>query len=181
MSRLGPSRLYADGRVIVGDLQFSDELAELESNVPRLFRGLLKRLIDGNPFPLAASRRGVSKKRYTEFAIRPEILDRRRPGLHDPKARLCSQDASSGSFVPVYLRPSVLANEAHCLIPSSWRSSTAAFARFGGATFPKRDGQPYFEGIYLVSRTSARWLDQPANVLCLRDVCCQVRARHRGS
>ena len=36
-----------------------------------------------------------------------------------------------------------------------------------GQTFPKRNGQPYFEGLYLVSRTNARWLDREGNVLCL--------------
>jgi hypothetical protein len=39
-------------------------------------------------------------------------------------------------------------------------------------TFTKRDGAPYFEGVYLVSYTKARWLDQPGNVLCLCATCC---------
>ncbi len=34
-------------------------------------------------------------------------------------------------------------------------------------TFPKRDGEPYFEGLYLESYKDASWLDDPANVLCL--------------
>lgn len=36
-----------------------------------------------------------------------------------------------------------------------------------GFTFPKEDGDPYFERTYIVSYTEARWLDNPANVLCL--------------
>ena len=37
-----------------------------------------------------------------------------------------------------------------------------------GFTFPKRDdGNPYFECIYIVPYTEARWLDDPADVLCL--------------
>ena len=36
-----------------------------------------------------------------------------------------------------------------------------------GQTFTKRNGQPYFEGLYLVSHTKARWLDREGNVLCL--------------
>ncbi len=35
------------------------------------------------------------------------------------------------------------------------------------STFPKWDGNPYFEGIYIVRRTKAGWLDDPSNVLCL--------------
>jgi predicted restriction endonuclease len=38
-------------------------------------------------------------------------------------------------------------------------------------TFSQRDGQPYFEGVYLVSRTRARWVDRYGNVLCLCANC----------
>ena len=34
-------------------------------------------------------------------------------------------------------------------------------------TFPKHDGEPYFEGLYIESFKQASWLDHPANVLCL--------------
>lgn len=34
-------------------------------------------------------------------------------------------------------------------------------------TFVQRNGEPYFEGLYLVSRTSAEWFDREGNVLCL--------------
>lgn len=34
-------------------------------------------------------------------------------------------------------------------------------------TFPKHDGEPYFEGLYIESYKKAEWLDDPANVLCL--------------
>jgi hypothetical protein len=40
-----------------------------------------------------------------------------------------------------------------------------------GSTFLKRDGTPYFEGVYLVSHTVAQWLDRPGNVLCLCADC----------
>jgi hypothetical protein len=39
-------------------------------------------------------------------------------------------------------------------------------------TFCKRDGQPYFEGLYLVSHTVKKWLDRAGNVLCLCPTCC---------
>lgn len=39
-------------------------------------------------------------------------------------------------------------------------------------TFYKRDGRPYFEALYLVARTKARWIDRPGNVLCLCATCC---------
>jgi hypothetical protein len=39
------------------------------------------------------------------------------------------------------------------------------------ATFPKRDGNPYFEILYLVSHTSAAWIDRPGDVLCLCPTC----------
>ena len=34
-------------------------------------------------------------------------------------------------------------------------------------TFVQRNGEPYFEGLYLVSRTTAGWQDRVGNVLCL--------------
>ncbi len=40
-------------------------------------------------------------------------------------------------------------------------------------TFTQRNGEPYFEGVYLVSRTTAGWLDREGNVLCL---CAQHSA-----
>jgi hypothetical protein len=36
-----------------------------------------------------------------------------------------------------------------------------------GRTFPQRNGEPYFEGLYLVPYTRAEWIDRPGNVLCL--------------
>jgi hypothetical protein len=39
-------------------------------------------------------------------------------------------------------------------------------------TFPKRNGQPYFEGLYLVTHTLQGWVDRPGNVLCLCPTCC---------
>ena len=34
-------------------------------------------------------------------------------------------------------------------------------------TFFQRNGEPYFEGVYLVSRKTAGWLDREGNVICL--------------
>ncbi|MCM0673217.1 hypothetical protein NCC78_00510 [Micromonospora phytophila] len=39
------------------------------------------------------------------------------------------------------------------------------------ATFPKRDGVPYFEVIHLVSHTAAAWIGRPGNTLCLCPTC----------
>jgi hypothetical protein len=39
------------------------------------------------------------------------------------------------------------------------------------ATFPKRDGTPYFEVIHLVSHTTAAWIGRPGNTLCLCPTC----------
>ena len=36
-----------------------------------------------------------------------------------------------------------------------------------GSTFIQRNGEPYFEGLYLVSRIEADWVDREGNVLCL--------------
>ena len=33
--------------------------------------------------------------------------------------------------------------------------------------FPKRDGNPYFEGVYILSYKQGKWLDDPGNILCL--------------
>jgi hypothetical protein len=38
-------------------------------------------------------------------------------------------------------------------------------------TFLKRDGEPYFEGVYLVSRKTAKWSERPGNILCLCANC----------
>ena len=40
------------------------------------------------------------------------------------------------------------------------------------STFYKRNGEPYFEGLYLVPHIHARWLDRPGNVLSLCANCC---------
>jgi hypothetical protein len=41
-----------------------------------------------------------------------------------------------------------------------------------GDTFARRDGSPYFEGLYLVSRVKGQWLDRPGNVIALCATCC---------
>lgn len=41
-----------------------------------------------------------------------------------------------------------------------------------GDTFTKRNGESYFEGLYLVSHTRAGWIDRQGNVLCLCASCC---------
>ncbi|MBI4608002.1 MAG: hypothetical protein HY726_03205 [Candidatus Rokubacteria bacterium] len=38
-------------------------------------------------------------------------------------------------------------------------------------SFARRDGEPYFEAKYLVSRTEARWIDRPGNAICLCPTC----------
>jgi hypothetical protein len=48
------------------------------------------------------------------------------------------------------------------------------------STFPKRDGEPYFEARYIVSRVARRWLDTPGNCLCLCPTCL-AKTLHGGS
>ena len=36
-----------------------------------------------------------------------------------------------------------------------------------GRTWPERDGSPFFAAARLVERRHARWLDDPANAICL--------------
>ena len=38
-------------------------------------------------------------------------------------------------------------------------------------TFPQRNGEPYFEGVYLVSIRKFGWIDYPGNILCLCATC----------
>lgn len=52
------------------------------------------------------------------------------------------------------------------------REQYAGRCQICGSTFMKRDGSPYFEGMYLVSRTQKQWLDRPGKVLCLCANCC---------
>lgn len=40
------------------------------------------------------------------------------------------------------------------------------------SSFYKRNGEPYFEGLYLIPYTKAEWLDREGNVLCLCPNCC---------
>ena len=40
-----------------------------------------------------------------------------------------------------------------------------------GQTFLKRNGEPYFDGVYLVSLRHGGWVDHPGNVLCLCATC----------
>jgi len=77
-----------------------------------------------------------------------------------------------------------LANERFKRVPvKKWKAkdnSTRIFLgeQYGGKcqicgyTFSKRDGEPYFEGLYIVSRTKAEWIDRAGNVLCLCANCC---------
>lgn len=44
-------------------------------------------------------------------------------------------------------------------------------------SFVMRNGEPYFEGVYLVSFTGARWIDRPGNVMCLC-ATCSAKFRH---
>jgi hypothetical protein len=41
-----------------------------------------------------------------------------------------------------------------------------------GYSFIKANGEPYFEGLYLVSIIHKKWIDRPGNVLCLCANCC---------
>jgi hypothetical protein len=36
----------------------------------------------------------------------------------------------------------------------------------------RKDHKPYFEGLYIVHRTRAKWIDHRGNVLCLCPTCC---------
>jgi len=51
-------------------------------------------------------------------------------------------------------------------------------AEYGGrcqicdTVFVKRDGTPYYEGLYLVRRIHAQWIGREGNVLCLCPTCC---------
>ena len=47
----------------------------------------------------------------------------------------------------------------------------AGFCQICDDTFPQKDGTPYYEGLYLVSRTKGRWIDRPGNVICLCPTC----------
>ncbi len=69
-----------------------------------------------------------------------------------------------------------------------WEAKDSAVRRFfleqyGGRcqvcseTFAKRDGTPYFEGVYLISRGRGRWLDRPGDVLCLC-ASCSAKFQH---
>jgi hypothetical protein len=40
------------------------------------------------------------------------------------------------------------------------------------AGFIRRDGEPYFEGMYLIPRIARRWIDHEGNVLGLCPTCC---------
>jgi hypothetical protein len=47
----------------------------------------------------------------------------------------------------------------------------AGHCQICGETFLKKDNAPYFEGLYLVSRTQARWIDRAGNAICLCATC----------
>ena len=50
-------------------------------------------------------------------------------------------------------------------------------AGLGLDDLPQARRSPYFEALYLVARTKARWIDRPGNVLCLCATCC-VKLQH---
>jgi len=41
-----------------------------------------------------------------------------------------------------------------------------------GESFNKRNGTPYFEGLYLIPHSKKEWVDRSGNVLCLCATCC---------
>lgn len=40
------------------------------------------------------------------------------------------------------------------------------------SSFTQRNGDAYFEGVYMISHTTGAWLDRPGSVLCLCPTCC---------
>ena len=47
----------------------------------------------------------------------------------------------------------------------------AGLCQICSASFKKRNGQPHFEGVYLIPYTQAKWVDRGGNVLCLCPTC----------
>jgi len=71
-----------------------------------------------------------------------------------------------------YFKPTKIWNKKNVDTRTFLREEYKGRCQICGDGFHKRDAEPYFEGLYMVSRIRASWIDRPGNVLCLCPTCC---------
>jgi hypothetical protein len=161
-----------------------DEACFLKDNLLD-FRAWMKEKLDQRPGAVAPDSGDIDyseefKRAFTRRQTRSEDIEPLGGGaVRDPKKYL--QHLSDDLQLAKEREPS--RGERFRRVPRTvWEAKNGevrAFLReeYGGRcqicgeTFNRRDGEPYFEGVYVVSRTGARWLDNAGNVLCLCANC----------
>jgi hypothetical protein len=136
---------------------------------------------------------GPSPDETVDFATAlSEAFDRAGKGAHASAAVTSAEDVRNPDFRRERIRAALTDDKAaeppveerFRRVPRRfWESKDSAVRHFlleqyGGRcqicndSFAKRDGSPYFEGLYLVSRTRGRWVDRQGNIVCLCATCC---------
>jgi hypothetical protein len=128
-------------------LHYPDALIEAFSRPTRTPAERDELLSDGSVANPTLRRARVGEAIATERADEPSERDRFRPV---PRKVWAAKDNATRHFVEEQYR-------GRCQICKD--------------TFTKRNGEPYFEAVYLVQRVRAKWVDRPGNVLCLCASC----------
>jgi hypothetical protein len=106
---------------------------------------------------------------YTNSTIVPDPERRRRKVQEDIYISLLNKLENNQRFRRI---PSIVWENKDNRVRSFLLEEYHGQCQICGSTFLKRNGSPYFEGLYLVSRVGEQWVDRPGNVLCLCATCC---------
>ena len=145
-------KVGANERTSVNPVDSRDEANSVEPDELKLYSNLNRlgktKLNDEFVPPLPLSNPDFRRRRKQEalkesMANEPELVERTRQVL---KKKWDGKDPATREFL---------------------KQQYGGRCQICNYTFPKHDGEPYFEGLYIESYKKAEWLDDPANVLCL--------------
>lgn len=125
-------------------------------------------------FPLALAQT-FSRLNTQELATEPEepglIINpsRRRERTRDEMAAVRANEPAADQRTKIVVRREWEPKDENVRV--FLREQYGGRCQICDSTFPRRDGEPYFEGVYLAPHTFARWTDRAGNVLCLCATC----------
>jgi len=156
--------------------RFAEELAEeLKERIHRTVRDKVENE-DASPSFVEALQEEFAHPGATRLNQEAEVRD-------DAVRNVALRRERTGAEIEIAKQAGPLKQHFSRVPSSHWNgkdSATRIFLQqqYGGrcqicdTTFPKANGEPYFEGLYLVSRIIAAWHDRPGNVLSLCPTCC---------